>query len=181
MRFAVTCRTIKYRFGRNALDFMLDCQVTLTAFDLVFRNVHTVHKGRVTVSFKPVRLEVARTAILSWYEPVANHCLVVTLHTGKILLKYGSVIEPEIYSVFSRNRFPIVTGLTGCQSLGLGWVHVAGLLHMAEKTCRLGDEQMFSLHNLRVTTRASQFFPSPKFTEVMAMIKNDPLEDDRSF
>jgi hypothetical protein len=130
------------------LDFVLDGQVALATFDLVLRDVCTVHQLGVRILVQPIRFEVTGVAVLTGNEAVTDHCLIVAACACEILFQYRGVVEPEVSQMFGIHGLPVVTRLAIRQPFGECMVDVAFLFHVAQETARLGDEQVLTLDNL---------------------------------
>ena len=181
MRTAVADAAIEIGLRGQPLDLVLNAQMALHAFDLVFRNMHPVQQFGIVVLVQAFGFEMAGAAVIERDESVSFDCLIVAVGTVNLSGDLVGMVIPKMSPFFRRNGAPVVAGLALAEPTFLGGeLDVARRFEVTQETGRFRDHDVIALYDLGMAARAAQLFASSEFPKVRFVVEHDAFEGYRA-
>lgn len=150
-------------------DLVLDLHMAEVAFDFVRRDMRGMHKVCILVFIQTVSLPVAFVTVFSGHLSVTDDGLAVAFVTREAAFEDQRVVKPGYF--FGSQIFFVVT----MRTIGDSGV-VFAFFKMADETGAFSYGDMLSLHDLRMTARASEAFPPLQISKMNLVVEDDFFE-----
>ncbi len=155
-------------------DLVLDFHMTLVAFDFVLENMHRVHEVCVLIFIEPLLFPVAFVTVLPWDFPISKNGVAVAFVTREAIVKNQGVV---ITRRLGAHKGFLCVAVVAVIDLRI----MLAFFEMTDETGALGDSDVFSLHDLRVTASALELFPSFEIFEMYFVVESDLVEQHLTF
>jgi hypothetical protein len=133
-----------------------------------------VHEICVLIFIEPLLFPVAFVTVLPWDFPISKNGVAVAFVTREAIVKYQDVVIAR--RLGPHKGFLRVTMITVID-LGI----MLTFFEMTDETGTLGDCDVFSLNDLRVTACALKLFSSFEILKMDLMVKRDLVEQHLTF
>ena len=156
--------------GLNLLDyFVLDIQVTLVALDFMGVDMGIMHKVGIIIFFQPFCFHVAFEAVFSWDLAIAMDGKTVAFVAFEAAVKDDGMV---VSGGFLRNKILPAVAMGAFADL---WIMLA-FLEVTDETGAVGNGDVLSLDDLRMTAGAAKLLAPPQVGEMDFMVEDDFIE-----